>query len=739
MMRLYSGVSVQSLPAKQDLILVGGGHSHALVIRMLAMNPLPDTRLTLVSPDSLAPYSGMLPGMISGHYSVTDTHIDLPRLCQWAGVRFVRARVTALEARLRRLTLSDGSQLDYDWLSLDIGSTPALDQVPGAREHAIAVKPVANFRQRWQAFLDQDHKHDATPRTNPRIAVVGGGAGGTEIALAIYTALARRGRTANIQLICASELLPGYPPRLQRAMAQRLANANIEVIAQCRITRVSKQSLQADNLTLHFDSLFWCTGASGADWLADSGLALDENHFIRVQPTLQSINQPTIFAAGDCAVIDQQPLPRAGVYAVRQAKILAANLQRAVTGAPLKLWRAQKRFLSLLSAGNGDAAGSRGIFTVQGPWVWRWKDHIDRRFMAMFEQLPQRQMPVPIEDHGIPRCAGCGAKVGSEALQQALSGLQPIAHDNIMAGLDAREDASIIRWPSGQLLLQSQDFFPAFIDEPALFGRISVLHSLSDLYAMNAQPHSALATVTLPVNHQVLQSRDLKRLMRAAVDELNEAGCSLVGGHTLEGPQLAAGFAVNGSGREENLFHKSGGVANDRLILTKPLGTGIILAGLMQHISRAASVDAALESMLQSNAAATAIFAKHGVRSCTDITGFGLLGHLLEMCQASGLSAEIHCETVLALTGAMALIQRGINSTLKTANDAVLAQSDCPPRLLEHPLLTLLTDPQTSGGLLAAVPANQADGCLQTLKAAGIMAFDIGKLKPRQLRAIQLL
>ena len=727
---------MQSLPAKQDLILVGGGHSHALVIRMLAMNPLPETRLTLISPDSLAPYSGMLPGLISGHYSITDSHIDLPRLCQWAGVRFIRARTTALDAHLRRLTLNDGSQINYDWLSLDIGSTPALDQVPGAREHGIAVKPVAHFRHRWQEFLDQTPKHNTTTR----IAVVGGGAGGTEIALALHTALARRGRAANIQLICGSELLPGYPPRLQRAMAQRLANASIDVISQCRITRVTEQCLHADNLTLNFDTLFWCTGASGAGWLADSGLELDDNHFIRVEATLQSINQPTIFAAGDCAVIEQQPLPRAGVYAVRQAKVLAANLRSALTGSPLKIWRPQKRFLSLLSAGNGDAAGNRGILTVQGSWVWRWKDRIDRRFMAMFEQLPQRQMSASIAstEHDIQRCAGCGAKVGSEALQQALSGLQPVTHNNIMAGLNAREDASIIRWPSGQLLLQSQDFFPAFIDEPALFGRISVLHSLSDLYAMNAQPHSALATVSLPVNHQVLQSRDLKRLMRAAVDELNEAGCALVGGHTLEGPQLAAGFAVNGSGREDTLFHKGGGVAGDRLILTKPLGTGIILAGLMQHISRAPAVDGALESMLQSNAAAAAIFSKHGVRSCTDITGFGLLGHLLEMCQASGLSAELECETVPTLTGVMALIQRGVHSTLKTANDAVLTQTDCATRLLMHPLLTLLTDPQTSGGLLAAVSAQQVDGCLQTLKSAGIVAVDIGKLKPRQTRLLKL-
>lgn len=160
---------MNSLPAKQDLVLVGGGHSHALALRMLAMNPLPETRLTLVSPDSLAAYSGMLPGLIAGHYQVEDTHVDLPRLCQWAGVRFIRARVTALDSRLNRLMLDDGSTLDYDWLSLDIGSTPALDLVPGAREFAIAVKPVASFRARWQQALDHWPQQDKAVK----VSVVG--------------------------------------------------------------------------------------------------------------------------------------------------------------------------------------------------------------------------------------------------------------------------------------------------------------------------------------------------------------------------------------------------------------------------------------------------------------------------------------------------------------------------------------------------------------------------------------
>lgn len=724
---------MHSLPAKQDLVLVGGGHSHALALRMLAMKPLPETRLTLVSPDSMAAYSGMLPGLIAGHYQLEDTHIDLPRLCQWAGVRFVRARVTGLDTRLNRLTLDDGSTLDYDWLSLDIGSTPALDEVPGAREYAIAVKPVASLRQRWQQTLD-----NWPDRERPiRVSVVGGGAGGTEMTLAIHTALARRGLRAEISLLCAAGLLAGYPSTLQTAMRRRLTNADIRVQEHHRVSQVSAGQLQAGSVQ-PFDLLFWCTGAVGADWLAGSGLALNEHHFIRIDHSLRAAGQANVFAAGDCAVIDAQPLPRAGVYAVRQAKTLAANLHRAITGQPLQRWRPQKKFLSLLAAGDRDAAGSRGALTVQGAWVWHWKDRIDRRFMRLFEQLPRRRpMSMPAAEE-TPRCAGCGAKVGSEALQQALTGLRPLQHDNILAGIDAREDASIVRWQSGELLVQSQDYFPAFINEPALFGRISVLHSLSDIYAMNATPHSALATVSLPANHQVLQGRDLKRLMCAAVDELNRANCALLGGHTLEGPQMAAGFTVNGSAREQQLFHTGGGVAGDQLVLTKPLGTGILLAAMMQLRVRASALDAALASMLTSNAAAAGIFAEHGVRGCTDITGFGLLGHVLEMCRAAHASAVIEVEAVPLLTDALSLAKAGVASTLKPANDIALTACDIHPRLHNHPLLTVLTDPQTSGGLLAAVPVASLDACLRALKLAGMEAVRIGDLHEITNLSVQL-
>lgn len=713
---------MNTLPAQRDLVLVGGGHSHALALRMLAMRPVPGTRLTLVSPDVLAAYSGMLPGLVAGHYSVAQTHVDLPRLCQWAGARWVQGRVRALDIDARELTLDDGSRLGFDLLSLDVGATPELASVPGAAEHAIAVKPVADFRQRWSRFLE-----GLDPRRSLAVCVVGGGAGGAEMALAIAHALRQRGQAAEVTLVCAGAFLQGYPARLRRQMRARALALGVILRDRSRVHRVTPGIVHGEAGEQRFDALFWCTGAAAPGFLRDTGLALDAAGFVQVDRQLRSVSHPQVFAAGDCAAFPL-PLPKAGVYAVRQAPVLAHNLRAALSGGRLRDYRPQRRFLSLLSAGGRDAVGSRGVWTLSGAWVWRWKDHIDRRFMTRFEALPPRRMPTPAATAETMHCAGCGAKVGGEALSDALKGLQPLRGEGVVSGLEEREDASSVRWPAGTLLVQSHDYFPAFVDDPALFGRITVLHALSDLYAVNARPHSALATVTMPRHHPRLQGRDLKRLMRAMVEELDRAGCTLLGGHTLEGEQLAAGLTVNGQVEEADLFHKAGARPGDALVLTKPLGAGILLAGHTQLRCRGPWLEGALAAMLRSNASAAAVFAGHGVRACTDITGFGLLGHLQEMCRAGEVGARLLLADLPALEGALELAEAGVASTLKPANDLALLHCKGQALVADDPRGVLLTDPQTSGGLLAAVPRAQLEACLRALALAGQMSAVVGEV-----------
>lgn len=701
--------------ANHDLVLVGGGHSHALALRMLAMKPVPGVRITLVSPDALSAYSGMLPGLIAGHYSLTDTHVDLYRLCIATGTRFVRAAVTTICSAERHLTLDDGSTLEYDWLSLDVGATPDLQPVGGGHPDIVPVKPVASFHQRWQQWRDDDSP----------LVVVGAGAGGTEMVLAIAEHLRREKRSADLSLISGGVFLPGYPEPVRRRMQRYLADYGIQLREH---TRVEKRgdTLYANDAPLDATRVLWCTGVRGTRVIAESDLDCDEKGFVRVHDTLQSRSDNRVFAAGDCAAFPDS-LPKAGVYAVRQAKVLAHNLRAAITAQPLQVYHPQKHFLSLLSAGGKQAVASRGgALSAAGHWVWRWKDRIDRAFMNKFgDQLPT--MTPPPADPDTLHCAGCGAKVGSGALHDALRDLQPHIREGIEAGVDAADDAAIIRWADNQRLVQSLDFFPAFIDEPFLFGRVAALHSLSDLYAMNATPHSALANVTLPWHHPKLQGRDLQRLMAGAVKELNNAGCTLVGGHTIEGPQMAAGFTVNGQADPQQLWHKRGAREGDRLLLTKPLGSGVQLAAMMQKDKlHGPWLDATLDHLLISNRIAQQVMQDSPVHACTDVTGFGLLGHLYEICQQSHVAMAIDTDSIPLLPGTLSLIEKGVSSTLNEANRNVLMH--CDTQQVAEPLLTTLCDPQTAGGLLFSIPEEALPRALTQLREAGVNATEIGKV-----------
>ena len=293
--------------------------------------------------------------------------------------------------------------------------------------------------------------------------------------------------------------------------------------------------------------------------------------------------------------------------------------------------------------------------------------------------------------------------------------------------MDAADDAAIIQWADKQRLVQSLDFFPAFIDEPFLFGRVAALHSLSDLYAMNATPHSALANVTLPWHHPKLQGRDLQRLMAGAVTELNAAGCTLVGGHTIEGPQMAAGFTVNGQADPQQLWHKKGAQKDDHLLLTKPLGTGVQLAAMMQKGKlHGPWLDATLEHLLVSNRIAQQAMQDLPVHACTDITGFGLLGHLHEICQQSGVAMAVDTDKIPLLPGTLSLIENGVTSTLNGANRQVLMH--CDTQHVAESLLTALCDPQTAGGLLFSIPEAAVKQAQERLREAGVNVSEIGKV-----------
>lgn len=744
----------QDQPILRDIVLIGGGHSHVGVLKRFGMRPVTGVRLTVICRDTHTPYSGMLPGYISGHYSFDEVHIDLRRLAQFAGARFLRDEAIGLDRASRKIVCANRPPVSYDLLSINIGSTPRMDNVIGAADHAVPVKPIYDFNRHWLELKERARSRAG----GTRIAVVGGGAGGVELALAMQYRLRDELRKAgrdpeelSIQLLSAeSDILPTHNARVRKAFARVLADRGITVHRGSRVTEVAPGRLRvADGSMLEADDVVWVTRAGGAPWLRDTGLALDDDGFIRVSETLQTVTDASVFAAGDIASMVGRPLEKAGVFAVRQGRPLAENLRRAVLGQSLAAYRPQQRWLALISTGDKRAVASRGEFGFQGKWVWRWKDWIDRRFMARYSELPamraapRAQLPnIRLGDDEAAqaisaidmRCGGCGAKVGATVLSRALGALRPIERDDVLIGLHAPDDAAVVRVPPGKAMVHSVDFFRAFIDDPYIFGKVAANQALGDIFAMGAEAQSAAAIVTVPPGLEAKVEDDLSHMMSGAVAVLNEARCALIGGHTGEGRELALGFAVNGLIDEKlaGVMRKGGMRAGDVLILTKPIGTGTLLAAHARLQARGAWIDAALDTICQSSRLAARCVIDHGATACTDLTGFGLLGHLVEMTRASGVDAEVDLAALPVLEGAEETSAAGILSSLQAANVRLrrAVRNQAQARL--HPRYPLIFDPQTAGGLLASVPSDRADACLTALRDLGYTgAAAIGRALPR--------
>lgn len=708
---------------QRELVLVGGGHSHVLALRMLAMNPVPGCRTTLVSLDGYTPYSGMLPGLIAGHYQYRDVHIDLRRYCARLGVRFIAARAEGLDLDRQRLHLHQRPALAFDVLSMDIGAQPGGRDVPGVGDHAIPVKPIHGFYRRWQAV--QRALQDAPPHPRRRLVLVGGGAGSVELALAMRH---RLGAAVDLLLVCGQRMLEGYAAATRKTVRSWCSRLGVEVVEHSQVTRVGEGLLSiADGGEIPFDDLFWCTSAEAEPWLAETGLACDDRGFPLVRNTLQLLHHEQLFAAGDVASQLHHPRPKAGVYAVRQAPVLARNLAAYLQRAPLRDFVPQRRYLSLLSLGERCAVAERGLLRASGAWVWRWKDRIDTRFMQQFVDLPG-QMPEPPEAEPPMHCGGCGAKLPATPLRRVLAELSSEFPGQVDSQLLA-DDAAPLVVPRQVTLLQSVDVLRLLVDDPWLMGRLAMLHALGDLHAMGARPHSALAHVTLPYAGPEIQISDLYQLLAGALRELSRENAKLLGGHTLEGSELILGFTVNGLSTGESL-EKNGLVADDCLVLCKPLGTGVLFAAQQQGLARSEWIGAALDSMLCSNAGAADIARRHGVRAATDITGFGLLGHLGEMLLDPDLQAQLTPGAIPLLQGVEDCYQLGVLSSLQAANidnaRPLLAASEDLRAAEMQPWF----DPQTCGGLLLGVAPQRCDELLQELRAAGYhSASEIGRVR----------
>lgn len=704
---------MQTTAASTHIVLIGGGHSHVIALKSFGMKPEPGVVLTVITKEIEAPYSGMLPGFVAGHYTYDQCHIDVVRLAAWAGARVIQGTVTAIDRAARRVEIEGRPPLAYDLLSINVGITPLLEGIEGAAENGLAVKPVSTFAARWQA-LERAALDARGPR---RIAVIGAGAAGFELVLAIRHHLRERAPSAGINpdafsfTLIGSELLPSHNARA-RALARREIEAQgVTLIEGEKVVRMAPGAVHlAGGRVIAADATLLATQAGPAAWFKASGLPRDDAGFIAVRPTLQLLDDDDVFAVGDCASVIEHPREKAGVFAVRQGPVLTENLRLRARGMAAKPFTPQSDFLTLLSTGRRHAIAARNGLAFSGDLLWRWKDRIDRAFMDKFNVLPTMADAGSASDEDM-RCAGCAAKIGPVTLATALDRLSG-------AKMRPRDDAAVIDEGGAELRVETVDFFRAFWPEPYVFGEIAANHAMNDIFAMGAQPTHALANVVLPYAKPQRVGEDLFQLLAGARAALDREGVEVVGGHSSEGQEMSAGFFVSGKVRRDAVLGKGGLRPGDRLILTRPLGTGILFAALMRGRARATAIVAALESMRQSNGSVAQAMRAHTPSAATDVTGFGLAGHVLEMLKAGGVTAELDLARIPLYASVLDLARGGIASSLLPENSR-LSSALVGEGAREAAVLAILFDPQTAGGFLFGVAAADAERCVEALRQAG--------------------
>ncbi|MFY9251971.1 MAG: selenide, water dikinase SelD [Fuerstiella sp.] len=692
--------------ASRRVVLLGVGHTNAHVVRMWGMKPIPDTQLTCISDNAIATYSGMLPAVLAGQKSPSDMEIDLVRLCGSVGARLIVDNAVRLDVDQQLIHFADRPPVPFDVLSIGIGSVPSMDGtvvedgVDG--DTLLKIKPMQTFLDRLSAAVT---RAVAKAGDRPvRIVIAGSGVAGTEIVCCLPGFLNGKVSAFSLHMVTRSkEILAGTIPSFRQRVLDELRSRNVNVSTGRIIVRATPQGVWLNTGELiEADIVIWATGATSPGLLSELGLPTDDRGFLATEDTLRSTSGQPVFAVGDSGTIVSEKLPKAGVYAVRQGPVLWENIQRLLAGKQLERYRPQRSFLKLLNTGDGSAIGEFKGFSFAGRLVMKLKDHIDGGFMRMY----QVNSGMTGDSEAMP-CRGCGCKLGGNVLESVLqqAGVAP------SSGLkqDALDDAAVIPTSGGSTVIASTDFFSSPFDDHFLAGRVAALHSASDLIAMGATVTAALANVVLPEGDAKSQRFAFSDLMEGARREFAALGATIAGGHTIVGPRLEIGFTVIGEAIAESALLRKGNLQEgDFLYVTKPLGIGVLLAAHMRNACSASHYQSLIAAMLERQHEVARIAVELGLSAATDITGFGLAGHLLEMLKASSADATLDLKKIPLLPGAAVALTSGIESTLAPDNRHVETSIAVDDMYRSYPEYKALFDPQTCGGLLLGVAPSLA-------------------------------
>ena len=637
--------------------------------------------ITLICREPHSVYAPMLPGLIRGDYDFDAAHVDLRALTRAAGARLLLASAEGLDLVGRTIHLAGRPPLPFDLLSVNIGG--------------VARQPSGSPVQPIGQVLARIAEMEPLLHPDARLAIVGAGLGGTELALAD-----RLAGQIRIALICADPApVPDAPDRARAIIRDALVDARVEILSGVRALAYDNTRLAlSDGSRLDAVAVLWANGVAAAPFLAEAGLGCDPTGAVQVDASHRSLTHPFVFAAGDCAAVTGQARPKSALWSIRAGVSLAANLRRAITGKSIRPPRVLPTPPTILGLGRDRAIGWYQGHAITAPSVWRWKDRMDRRHMALLAPPLPAIAAVPSWQPAMPR--------------QAIATLA-----DIQARLPVLPPAPV---PHGAGITQAVHHAACLIDDPFVFGQIAVAAAFAAAPSPGTRPWTATASLTWPDG----RAADITAMLHGLAQALAGEGCALTALTPSPGNALSITLAVSFLREPGQTLAPADLRADDVLILTQPLGSGIVLAADRRGLAKSRWLAATLAALRRTNGKAAAVLRRQGAICWTTLGQRGLAGDLAQFLAPTGLSAQLDPDALPALPGARQLASLGM-----AEHGAADNLADLPP--CDPITASLLADPQTSAGLLAALPPSHADACLAALRAAGQPATIIGHVLPR--------
>ncbi|GAB4009781.1 MAG: selenide, water dikinase SelD [Bdellovibrio sp.] len=654
------------------------------------MRPLSNVKMILISDQDAAPYSGMLPGYMMGKYPLEKIHFNLWKLTSQAGILFIRDRIKRIDKKNKLIFFeSERSPLFYDVLSINIGITPK-EIIADSKSNIIPLKPISSMVTKWELALEQLKNSDRL-----KLAVVGGGPAGIETASALATRIKELSKNHEITLFHQGTVLGhDLPQKAQSIISASLLSQGIHFELNAKVHKIENgKCFYHDRQSDSFDLIFLATPAQAPAIFKNSHLTTNPEGFLSVNKFLQSVDDPSIFAAGDCIDFTEHSLPKAGVFAVRQGMILSHNVRQFAQGKEnprLLPFVPQKKFLKLIHISPKKILASRGMLNSASSLFWPWKKMIDLRFMHKFGTLPLTMSEMERNHEFVNTCGGCGAKISNSLLSEVI-GLLKLTYSNELP--TTIEDCYPVNSNDSNQLI-SVDGLRAFIQDPFIYGKISTLHALSDLWVSGVRPHTLVVSVGLAHRQDSLQRNFLIQVMSGILSVCQEHQIKLANAHTFENAEDHLSLTVLGA--PEGKLIRKGHIRSDQIILmSKKLGTGIALNALMKADIEFYHVKDVIDIMFTPNSLTES--ERLHVSAGTDITGFGLIGHLLEMLAGSHLGIKLDSKSIPYFDFTEILLERGHRSFLIDENKKAFMTR------INGFAPDILFDPQTNGPLVIVI------------------------------------